>query len=166
MTKLATFGILCLLAIVVVSYARHDRLCAVKVAGILAANWLLFSMPWIYAPASFEFVMHALGLPGRQEDGWAMLDLASLVMVTVVGWRVWWSPIIWSIYLVQLTMHAVAWANGLEYVDYAAVLDGGLAVQLAVLFMIGGPGFAVHLSSLWHRLRGVGMARQLGEASS
>lgn len=161
--KLATFAALHVLAIAVAACSRHDRPCAVKVAGILAINWLLFSLPWIYAPASYAFLV---GIPARQEDGWALFDLLSMMSVIVVCWRVWWAPVIWSIYLVMLSMHAVAWANGLEYIDYAAVLDAGVAVQLAVIFMVGGPGCADRLLAGWGRFRSVGLLAFKGRKAS
>lgn len=161
--KLATFAVLLVLAIVVASCSRYDRPCLVKVAYILAANWLAFSMPWIYAPASYAFL---LGAPARQEDGWALFDLLSMVGVITVCWRVWWAPVIWSIYLIMLTMHVVAWANGLEYVEYAAVLDTGVAVQLAVVFMVGGPGCADRLLASWSRVRSLGLLACTGRKAS
>lgn len=153
--KLVTFGILCLLSIAVAGCARHDRACAVKVASIIAANWLACSMPWIDRDLSYSAIMHAWGLPAKQTDGFALFDMLALMGATRVCWRAWWAPVIWSIYLIGLTMHALAWSAGLQYVDYAAVLDAGLAVQLAVIFMVGGPGCADRVSDCWVRVRAV-----------
>ncbi len=161
--KLVTFAVICLSSIAVAACSRHDRSCAVKVACIITLNWLLFAMPWIYAPASYAFLV---GAPARQEDGWALFDLLSMMAVINVCWRVWWAPVIWSIYLVMLSMHAVAWANGLEYLDYAAVLDAGVAVQLAVIFMVGGPGCADRLLAGWSRIRSVGLLARKGREAS
>lgn len=162
--KIATFGLVCLLSIAAASCARHDRACAVKVACILSVNWLLFSMPWIYAPASYAFL---IGSPARQEDGWALFDLVSLVLAAWACRRVWWAPVIWATYLNLLAMHAVAYALSIEYVDYAPVLDAGLAVQLAVIFMAGGPGCADRLCNCWVRVCALGRAtRGVLEASS
>jgi len=165
--KLVTFGILCLLSIAVAACARHDRACAVKVAGIIALNWLACNMPWINVDWSYSAIVHAWGLPGKQTDGMALFDLVALVTAVRVCWRVWWAPVIWSVYLIDLTMHAVAWSAGLQYVDYASVLDAGLAVQLAVIFMAGGPGCADRLSDCWGRVRVMGRAsRRVPEAWS
>ncbi|MEH3121159.1 MAG: hypothetical protein PGN16_04130 [Sphingomonas phyllosphaerae] len=162
--KEATFGLVCLLSIAVASCARHDRACAVKVACILSVNWLLFNMPWFYPPASYAYLV---GYPARQEDGWALFDLVSLMFAVWACLRVWWAPVIWATYLNMLAMHAVAYTFSLQYVDYAAVLDAGLAVQLAVIFMVGGPGCADRLSACWDRIRFVGRASGwLPEASS
>lgn len=140
--KLATFGILCLLSIAVAACARNERDCAVKVASVLTLNWLACNMPWINVDWSYSAVVHAWGLPGKQTDGFALFDFVAMVTVAYIGWDVWWSAIIWSVSFIQLTMHAVAWANGLQYADYAPVLDAALAVQIAAIFVVGGPGCA------------------------
>lgn len=167
MVKLATFGILCALSIAVAACARRDRSCATKVAGIIAANWLACSMPWIDRDLSYSAIVHAWGLPGKQTDGFALFDLLAMAAAIQVCWRVWWAPVIWSVYLIDLTMHALAWSAGLQHVDYASVLDAGLAVQLAVIFMVGGPGCADRLSDCWVRVRSMGRAaRRVLEAAS
>lgn len=151
--KLVTFAVLCVLSIVVAACARHDRACAVEVAGIIAVNWLACSMPWIDVNLSYSAVVKALGGTGKQTDGMALFDLIAMVMVVLVGCRVWWSAIIWSVFFVQLTMHAVAWANDLQYADYAPVLDAALVVQLAAIFMVGGPGCADRVLRCWRFCR-------------
>jgi len=164
MVKLVTFGALCTIAFLVAMCAKDDRACLTKAAGAILLGWLLFSMPWIYAPASYAFL---IGAPARQEDGWALFDLAGLIVVTLCCWRVWWGPLLWSPYLITLSMYAVAYANHLEYEDYETVLDASLSVQLAVIFLIGGPGCADRLLDCWRSVRGVGVpARDSSKASS
>jgi len=154
--KLALFGVLCVLAIAVAHCAREERDCVVFTAWVLALNWLLFASYWIYAPSSPAFLLYAIGIQVKHEDMWALADLVSLV---AVGWHcrnLWWSPLLWCVYLVTLVMHVIAWANSLQYTDYIEVLDAALIIQLAVIFMLGGGGCADLLSNCWTRLRGVG----------
>lgn len=158
MCKLVTFGVLCALAVLVSAASVTERRCLMASALVIAGNWLLFSMPWIYAPASFEFVMSGWGLPGTQEDGWAILDLCSLVAIVGCCWRSWWGPLLWSPYLVTLSMHAVAYSSHLKYGEYQGVLDASLAVQLAVIFLIGGPEVANRVLDRWRDIRGVGVS--------
>lgn len=152
MVKLVTFGTLCVIAFLVALCSKDDRTCLTKAAGAILLGWLLFSMPWIYAPASYAFLV---GAPARQEDGWALFDLLGLVVVTLSCWRVWWGPLLWSPYLITLTMYAVAYANHLEYNQYETVLDASLSVQLAVIFLIGGPSCADRVFNCWRRVRSV-----------
>jgi hypothetical protein len=153
MNEVAISGMACVIAIAVACYAREDRDLTILVALAVAANWLLFAMPWIYAPASLAFIAYDFGIPARQEDGWAVIDLLSLMIVAWRGRDAWWSPIIWSSYLVTLAMHAIAWANGLQYVEYKYVLNAALIIQLAVIFMLGGGGCADRLLSVRADLR-------------
>lgn len=74
-----------------------------------------------------------------------------MIIVILVCRYTWWAPVLWSPYLVTLSMHAVAWANDLEYVAYKDVLDAALLVQLATLFVVGGGGCADRLSHFWCR---------------
>jgi len=50
-------------------------------------------------------------------------------------------------------MHALAWLNGFQYVEYETVLDACLVVQIAVLFVVGGDGCADRLFGLRDSLR-------------
>lgn len=141
----------------------EERDCLALASWVLFGNWLLFSMPWIYAPASPAFIAYAWGLEVSNKDMWAFADLVSLVLVAIKCRHAWWSPLLWIPYLITLTMHSIAWCNGLEYIDYRAVLDASLVVQLAVIFTLGGGGCADRLSDLWG-LRGVVLSaiRRLG----
>lgn len=166
MIPIALFGIMCAVAIAVAYAARlatEERDCAVFAAWVLLGNWLAFSMPWIYAPASPAFIASSLGIYMPNIDMWALADLASLVAVSVRCRNAWWSPLLWVPYLITLTMHTIAWCNQLEYIDYRAVLDASLVMQLAVIFTLGGGGCADRLSDLWG-LRGVVLSaiRRLG----
>lgn len=167
MTSIFTFGLICALAVMVSACVKVDRGAVVTAALVIATNWLLFSMPWIYAPASLAFVLSDGGMPVSTEDTWSMIDLASLFVVGVVCRRLWWAPVLWSTYLVTLAMHAVAWTNGLEYVEYRGVLDAALVLQLATLFVVGGGDCADRLLTGWRGLRGVrGNTRRVFEAAS
>lgn len=152
--KLVTFGALCVLALLVAIGSRVDRRCLATSASVILGNWLLFSMPWIYAPASFAFVAKAAGFHVHQIDGWAIIELCSLICIIGCCWRVWWGPLLWIPTLVNLVMYAVAYANDLEYIQYQSVLDASLSVQLAVVFLIGGPSCADRVSRCWrvHRV--------------
>lgn len=130
-------------------------------AWTLAINWLLFSSFWIYAPLSPAFLVYGAGeqlgieIAVRHEDMWALADLMSLVAVSIRCRNAWWSPLLWVPYLITLTMHTIAWCNGLEYIDYRAVLDASLVIQLAVIFTLGGGGCADRMSDLWGGFRSV-----------
>jgi len=150
-----TFGLLCALCVAVSACVKVDRNAVLTAALVIATNWLLFAMAWIHPEASPAFVMTDLGFYMTHEDTWSIIDLISLIIVGVVCRRFWWSPILWSAYLVTLSMHAVAWANGLEYLDYRRVLDAALILQLATLFVVGGGDCADRLLVGWRSVRGV-----------
>lgn len=153
MSKLVIFGVLCVASILIGAFARQDSRTLAVSGGVIAGNWLLFSMPWIYAPASFAFVVNAAGVSCSQLDGWAIIELCALITLVGVCWRVWWGPMLWAPSLINLTMYAVAYANHLEYVEYQNVLDASLSVQLAVIFVLGGPGCADRVLRCWRVCR-------------
>jgi hypothetical protein len=153
--KLITFGLLCAAALVVAAFAREDRRCIFVAALVVAVNWLLFSMPWIYNPASLAHLLVTAGMPVEHADMWAVTDLISLITVIVACRHLWWAPVLWAPYLVTLAMLAVAWCNSLEYVEYSAVLDAALVVQLATLFAVGGDGCADRMLDFCRSLRSV-----------
>jgi hypothetical protein len=166
MCKIAFFFVMCVAAICVAYCAKEERDCVTFTAWALAANWVLFVTPWIYAPVSPAFLAYDLGFPARTEDAWAAMDLICLV---AVGWKtrdLWWSPYLWGAYLIVLAMHAVARFNGLIYEDYEAVLDAALVIQLAVIFSLGGGGCADRLSSSWHNVCDMGGASGSGASAS
>jgi hypothetical protein len=167
MWSIVTFGLICAAAVAVTSCVKVDRACLVTAALVVTANWLLFSMPWIYAPASLAFIAADMGIEVTTEETWSVIDLCSLVAVGIACRHVWWSPILWSTYLVTLAMHAVAAANGLEYLDYRRVLDAALILQLATLFVVGGGDCANRLLDGWRSVRGVrGDSRRVVEDAS
>ena len=153
MLKLITFGLLCAAALVVAAYAREDRRCVMTVAGIVATNWVLFAMPWIYNPASPAHLMKVIGFPALHQDMWSIADLASIILLAVCARHLWWSHIIAAAYLITLGMLAVATHKQLDYDQYAMVMDAALVVQLAVIFMLGGGGFADRLLAHWSTYR-------------
>lgn len=158
MIGLALFGVACVAAVAVAYAARlttEERDCVVFAAWVLSGNWLAFAMPWVYAPASPAFIVSSLWIYVHNSDMWAFADLASLLLVAIKCRHAWWSPLLWVPYLITLTMHSIAWCNGLEYIDYRAVLDASLVMQLAVIFTLGGGGCADRLSDLWGGFRGV-----------
>jgi hypothetical protein len=167
MWSIVTFGLICAAAVAVTSCVKVDRTAVMTAALTISANWLLFSMPWIYAPASLAFIAADIGLAVTTEETWSVIDLCSLVVVGIVCRHVWWSPILWSTYLVTLAMHAVAAANGLEYLDYRRVLDAALILQLATLFVVGGGDCADRLFDCWRSVRGVrGDSRRVAKVTS
>ena len=167
MWSIFTFGLMCTLAVAVSACVKVDRAPVLTAALVITANWLLFSMPWIYAPASLGFVLSGWGVDVSTEDTWSVIDLASLIAVGLTCRRFWWSPILWSAYMVTLSMHAVAWANGLEYLDYRRVLDAALILQLATLFVVGGGDCADRMFDCWRSFRGVrGGSRRVVENAS
>ncbi len=146
MTKLVTFGILCIAAVLVGALSANDRRCLFTAALVILGDWLLFSMWWIYAPASLPYVAQGVGLYIRHIDAWAMIDLSAMICLIGCCWRVWWGPLLWLPLLVNLVMYAVAYSFDLEYANYQNVLDASLSVQLATVFLVGGPGCADRLS--------------------
>lgn len=155
MWSIVTFGMLCAACIAVSSCVKVNRNAVVIAAMVITTNWFLFSMPWIYAPASLAFIVSGWGMYMTHEETWSAVDLFSLVAVGVACRHLWWSPILWSTYLVTLSMHAVAWANGLEYLEYRRVLDAAIILQLATLFVVGGGDCADRVFDCWRSFRGV-----------
>jgi len=156
--KLVTFGLLCAVALLVAAFARDDRRCVFIVASVVAVNWLLFAMPWIYNTASLAHLLRLSGVPALHEDMWSVADLASIIILALWARHLWWSQIIAGCYMVTLSMLTVAAEMQLDYDQYAMVLDAALVVQLAVIFMLGGGGFADRLLAHWnsYRFRGLG----------
>lgn len=149
MHKLVIFGGLCTLAVLVAGMSAHERRCLFTAALIILGDWLLFSMWWIHAPASLPYVAKGVGVHLTHLDSWAMIDLCAMICLIGCCWRVWWGPLLWVPLLINLVMYAVAYANHLDYIDYQNVLDASLSVQLATVFLVGGPGCADRLSRCW-----------------
>lgn len=152
MIQAALFGSLCAAAIIAAYCARlptGECGCAVAAAWVLAGNWLLFASAWIYAPLSPAFLLYGLGIKVMQQDMWALADLLSLIVVAHRSRHVWWGPLLWSTYLVTLSMHAIAWAADLQYLDYRSVLDASLLLQIAIILTLGGRGIADRVSAAW-----------------
>lgn len=149
MIKLITFGVLCGAAIAAGLCTRQDRRCVTIAAATLTANWVLFAMPWVYNPASLAHLLKVAGFSARHEDMWALADVLSLF---VIGWGCrehWWAGALIGPYIAMLAMHVVAYCAGMEYREYALLLDLAFAVQLAVIFMLGGDGVSDRLSACW-----------------
>lgn len=142
------YGIACGLALLVALCARQDGHVLRIGAAVIGGNWLLFAMPWIYAPAAPAFT-----LGGSNLDAWAVTDLLSMIAIGWAGQNVYWSPALWSPYLITLSMFAIAWTVGLPYLAYKYVLDAALTIQLATIFAIGGGDCADYLSDLCGRIR-------------
>lgn len=166
MLGLALFGASCAAVITAAGLAREERGDLRFAAIAVGINWLLFASFWIYAPLSPAFLVYgsgeALGLeiPVRHEDMWALTDLFCMVAVGVRCRLLWWSPLIWGLWFAQLTMLSVAWANGLEYLDYKPMLDASLVIQLLALLalsLFGGKGCADRLFDLRDRFRRLGL---------
>jgi hypothetical protein len=149
MFTLITFGVMCVAALVVATFAREQRGFAVFAGSVILLNWALFVTPWVCNELSLAHLLKLVGAPATHEDMWALTDLLSMTALVVVGRNIWWSAILWSVYFAMLAMHAVAYINDLQYVEYKGVLNAGLIVQLAVLFVVGGDGCADYLSRCW-----------------
>lgn len=160
MLKLVTFGLLCAAALVVAAHAREERRCVVIAAGIMAVNWLLFAMPWINNSVSPAHLLKLGGWHTSHEGMWALADLASLALLARHCRHLWWSGTIAAAYLGMLTTLWAAGEIGLDYDQYAYILDAALSMQLAVIFTLGGGGIVDRLSDVWRsaRLRGLGRA--------
>ncbi len=162
MLRLVFFGSMCAVSMAAAYGTREERGAVVYAARILAANWLLFASYWIYAPLSPAFIVYGAGealgldLPVKHEDMWALADLTAMMLVGLRCRDIWWGPVLWSVYMVSLSMHAVAWANGMLYLEYRPVLDACLILQAAIILMMGGGGCADYLSGLWVRIRRLG----------
>lgn len=147
--KLYIFGAACVLAVLVAASAHEDRRVLVLCAVAILANWIACSMPWIYAPASVEFLTARTGTRLTQEEGWAMFDLAALTVTAMVGRRVWWGMVIPSMYLAMLVMLGFAAAEGLNYDEYSLINDTALVIALSVIFAQGGRGARDWLRGRW-----------------
>lgn len=162
MLGLALFGASCAAVLAAACLAREERGELRFAAIAVSSNWLLFASFWIYAPLSPAFLVYGSGeamgwaIPVRHEDMWALADLICMIAVGIRCRFMWWSPLIWGLWFAQLTMLSVAWANGLEYLDYKPMLDASLVIQLLALLALstlGGNGCGDRLLGLWDRLR-------------
>jgi hypothetical protein len=160
MLKLATFAILCSLAVLFAACAKEERECALVASATILGNWFLCSMPWIYNPASFAHLAKLAGLQLSHEQTWAAIDLFSMIVICWHCRYQWWSAIMWATYMIMLTMHVVAWQTEMNYDQYETVLDAALVCQLAVIFMLGSDGVADRLLAYWrfHSVRTVGQS--------
>jgi hypothetical protein len=153
--EVVLFGLLIVAAVLAARCAPQARGCATIAGGAILAEWLLFVSVWAYAPTSPAWLASYVGIAVSYETTWAIADLAALIVVGVTCRAHWWSVLLWAPYLSMLAMIAVAWALGMEFVQYGHILNGARFIQILGFFIIGGGDCADYLSDRWRRLRGV-----------
>ena len=150
--KIAIFGILAIAALTICVLSRREERWLVTVGLCLAVNWLLFAMPWIYAPASPAFIVSGWGWGAvRQENMWALADLICLCVIAVHCRAHFGSTIFVAQYAGCLAVYSAAYIGGLQYITYSFALDTSFLIQVAAIFTLGGPSVR---DRVLHRWRG------------
>lgn len=145
-----TNGALCAAAFGFAAFVRVGRAEAVVLAGLLGCNFVFCALA--YTPYAPKYALQAAGIPLTSKDLWMLADALYGAAAIIIGfWRRWaWA--LWGMAVVQVSIHA-AYLAGLFGPDtYSDRLQNVLHAQLAVFFIIGGPGVVDYLLDTADRL--------------
>jgi len=143
-------GALCLAAFVFAGFVRPgDRAAAMTLAALLGFNFVFCALGYTqYAP---KYGLAALGVSVTTKSLWMLAD-ALLGCAAALALR-WWGWALWSLALLQMFLHfgyLADWYSDLFYTDR---LQDVLHAQIALFFVMGGPGLAAFLHRAPARLR-------------
>ena len=151
------------LAIICAAHTPRDgRWEAVSLACLLLVNWALFILA--YTDFSPSWALERTGVDISSPRLWMLADAICGSAAITVAYRFWWGRALWCVSMVQIGFHAGMDAKIFDPVFYTDVLlNGALLVQLAIFFVMGGPGVgnALYLRATRIRLLG-GSARAIG----
>lgn len=131
-------GALCVAAIGVAAAVKRGRVEALVLSGLLLANFLFCNLA--YTPYAPKYGLAALGIAVTSKELWMLADTLLAASCALVAFRRWWGWALWAAGAVQIITH-LAYSFDLFSPDaYSDILQVVLLAQLAVFFMIGGPG--------------------------
>jgi len=130
-------GAFCAAALVVAAFVHRGRGEALTLAALLFANFVFCALA--YTPYAPKLAFAAVGITVTSKDLWLLAD-AVYGTCAVFAFRRWWGWGLWGLSSVQVALH-IAYQWGLLDADaYTDRLQNVLHAQLAVFFLIGGPG--------------------------
>lgn len=160
------FGLGCVAAIVAAAHSPRDgRWQAVSLSCLLIVNWALFVLA--YTDWSPKWALEHAGIETSSVHLWMIADTVCGCAAILSAYRFWWGKALFSIAIVQMCFHSAVDSNLLDPAVYTDVLlNAALLSQLAVFFVIGGPGLGDHLRHRIARLRISGRFSASGSAST
>lgn len=145
------YGALCAAAVLFAAASpRSHRRVAVILGAMLLLNWVLFILS--YTPYGPVVLFHALGIGIKPTELWAIIDGICGVAALGLAWDRWWGWALWLSAIGQETIHFARYL-GIDPIAYTGWLDNLLRVQLAIFFLMGGPGVRDFLHRGIARLR-------------
>lgn len=144
-------GIACAVALGFAAFVRPGRQEAVTLAALLCVNYLFCALG--YTDWSPALALQSVGMPISNKETWMLADTCfGAAAVLIAFWRPW-AWIFWGLAVVQVSIHGLRMAKGIDGTTYSDLLQIVLWAQLAVFFGIGGRGVGDHLHSAIDRFR-------------
>lgn len=157
MLEIVPNGLLCVAALIVAACAKNDKAEGVRVGSLLLFVWVLYVWPWVHSPSSPAAVLSRSGVDGIQHQHvWMVTDAIASMLTLLFAWRKAWGWAVWACFIVMLCNHT--FSPLLDFSVYSTGLDAAFLGQLAILFVIGGPGAWDRLSNWrakFRRIHGV-----------
>jgi hypothetical protein len=144
-------GIACAAALGFAAFVRPGRREAVTLAALLCVNYMFCALG--YTDASPALALQAIGVPITNKETWMLADACfGAAAVLIAFWRPW-AWIFWATSIVQVGIHALRMTEAIDGTTYSDWLEIVLHGQLAVFFVIGGPGVGDRLHDAFDRFR-------------
>lgn len=144
-------SVLCAAALGASALTRNGRREALIIASLVCANFIFCNMAYTsYAP---KYALLALGIECTSKDLWMLADTAVAAAALWLAYDRWWGWSFGLAGLVQLAIHAGRLGLFYDGALYSEMLGIVLHAQLAVFFLLGGPGIVEFLHSSLARFR-------------
>lgn len=144
-------GAMCAAAVMVAAFSRHDRRELVAIGLLICANFMFCNLA--YTPYAPKYALAAIGFDVSSKELWMLADTLVSAGALILAWHRWWGWVIWVLAWVQIFAHALRMDKLVDEFLYTDVLQIVLLIQLAVLFVIGGPGLVEFLHRSIARFR-------------
>lgn len=136
-------GTLCAAALGVAAFVNPGRKAAVTLAALLCANFMFCNLAYTtYAP---KYLFLSWGLPVSSKDLWLIADTLYGASAVLVGFYRKWAWVLWLTSVTQVGLHAGYQLDLFNEYAYTDRLQNVLHAQIAVFFVIGGPGAVDYL---------------------
>lgn len=130
-------GALCAAATRAAAFVRRGKGEALLLAALLATNFVFCAAA--YTPYAPKYAFQAIGLPLSSKDLWMLAD-AIYGTCAMIAFRRWWAWGLWALSSVQVALHIGYQWDAFDGGAYTDRLQTVLHAQLAVFYLIGGPG--------------------------
>lgn len=131
-------GALCVAAIGFAAAVKRGRTEALVLAGLLLANFIFCNLA--YTPYAPKLGLAAIGIKATSKELWMLADTLLAASCVLVAFKRWWGWALWAAGAVQILIHLLYSFELFSPDAYSDLLQAVLLAQLAVFFMIGGPG--------------------------